>query len=110
MRHLASNKMSQETIHNFGLKLMGQGASERANSFVAESAFDRSFNLDDQSQIRLGPNNNTAAAAATGGIGMKKKKPLYSHQHQPAVYQEHKVQARAAGQWLMYQPSSRWSI
>ena len=59
--------------------------------FLSESAFDRSFHLDDQTQInnaRLTASNN---AATTGGLGMKKKKPLYSHLHQPAVYQEHKV-------------------
>ena len=58
------------------------------HDFPAESAFDRSFHLDDPSQIRLGSNNNPVAA---GSLGMKKKKPLYSHLHQPAVYQEHKV-------------------
>ena len=55
--------------------------------FPAESAFDRCFHLEDPSQIRLGPNNNPVVA---GSLGMKKK-PLYSHLHQPAVYQEHKV-------------------
>ena len=57
---------------------------------IAESAFDRSFHLDDQAQVsnaRLTANNQ----AAGGRLGMKKKKPLYSHLHQPAVYQESKV-------------------
>ena len=58
------------------------------HALPSESAFDRSFHLDDPSQIRLGPNNNPVVA---GSLGMKKKKPLYSHLHQPAVYQEHKV-------------------
>ena len=58
---------------------------------IAESAFDRSFHLDDQAQVsnaRLTANNNQAAG---GRLGMKKKKPLYTHLHQPAVYQECKV-------------------
>ena len=61
---------------------------------TSESAFDRSFHLDDQAQVsnaRLTANNNQAAGGVGGRLGMKKKKPLYSHLHQPAVYQESKV-------------------
>ena len=97
----------QRQILNPQLKLRGPDKKNIFSfyfSFLSESAFDRSFHLDDQTQInnaRLTASNNTA----TGGLGMKKKKPLYSHLHQPAVYQEHKVHPR-----ITMTENKSWSI